>query len=109
MRYNLQSKGFSLTLAMKALILKRVTHLEKFLKQFDADLVQAEIEVGKPSKHHQSGKVFYAEINLSLPGKTLRAESFGLDWELALKETFQELERQVKKHKGKMIDRNRHF
>lgn len=76
--------------------------LNKLLQDFDPDIVQARVEIGKPSKHHKSGPVFYAEINLSLPGKLLRSEATHIDLRYAINQAKDGLERQIEKYKNKV-------
>lgn len=84
---------------------EKVRSLERFTARFDQAAVEARIEVGRPSKHHRSGMVFYAEVNLKLPGKLLRSEATHLRLEYAVNEVFKETERQVKKYKEKISHR----
>lgn len=105
MEYNLQGKNIELTQAVRDLIDKKIQSLERLIGRFDQEAVEARIELSKPSKHHRSGFVFYAEINLKLPGQLLRAESNHLDLNFAVNEAFRETERQVKKYKEKIMQR----
>jgi len=103
MKYILQGKNIELTVAANDFISSKIKVLERLTKRFDQEAIEARIEVGKPSKHHRSGFVFYAEINLKLPGGMLRAEANHLDLNFAINEAFKEMERQIKKYKDKKI------
>ncbi len=105
MKYNLQGKNIELTGALESFVGGKVRVLEKLASRFDQEVLEARIEVGKPSKHHRSGFVFYAEINLKLPGRLLRAEANHLDLNFAINEAFREIERQVEKYKSKLMQR----
>lgn len=105
MRHILQGKNVKINAAIEDYILQKIRSLERFTKHFNQDAVEARIEVGKPSKHHRSGFVFYAEINLKLPGKLLRAEAAHLDLNSAINEVFSEIERQAKKYKDRLAQK----
>ncbi|TSC73751.1 MAG: Sigma 54 modulation protein/ribosomal protein S30EA [Parcubacteria group bacterium Gr01-1014_44] len=107
MKYILQSTNTTISDSIQALIDSKIKALEHFISRFDPETVEARIEVGKPSRHHQTGLVFYAEINLKIPGKLLRAEATHLDLLSAVNEAFKEVERQVKDYKEKMITKNK--
>ena len=97
----IKTTNIDLTPALGEFINEKISSLNKYLKDFNADLVQARVEVGKPSKHHKSGLVYYAEVNLSLPGKLLRAESRHLDLRYAINEAKVELGKQIERYKNK--------
>ncbi|TSC90806.1 MAG: Sigma 54 modulation protein/ribosomal protein S30EA [Parcubacteria group bacterium Gr01-1014_2] len=79
----------------------KIGGLEKFLKRLDPAAVEARVEIGKPSKHHHKGLVWYAEANLKVPGKLLRATNTNKDLRLAINQVKDELQRQIKKYLGK--------
>ena len=112
MKHLLQGKNIKITSAIEDYILQKVKFLERFVNRFNQDAVEIRIESGKPSRHHHSGFVFYAEVNLKLPGRLLRAEASHLDPSLAINKVFKEIERQVKKYKDSKLDkklRNKNF
>lgn len=80
---------------------KKIGSLEKYLKKIDPASVEARVEIGKPSKHHHKGPVWYAEVNLKIPGKLLRATDTNKDLRTAINQVKDELQRQIKKHLGK--------
>ena len=51
---------------------KKLEALEKFVDPADTTVL-CEVEIGKTTKHHQTGDVFFTEINLILNGKQFRA------------------------------------
>ena len=80
---------------------KKIIGLDRFLKRVDPAAVEARIEIGKPSKHHRKGSVWYAEVNLKVPGRLLRATNTNKDLRLAINQVKDELQRQIKKYLGK--------
>jgi len=103
MKFILQGKNIEITDSIQDLVSTKIDFLEHFTARFNQDAIEARVEVGKPSKHHRSGFVFYAEINLKLPGGLLRAEASHLELNFAINEVFKEIERQIKKYKDKKV------
>lgn len=101
MKVIIKPTNIDLNDALEKYVNDKLDSLNKLLQDFDPDIIQARVEIGKPSKHHKSGPVFYAEINLSLPGKLLRADATHLDLRYAINQAKDELERQIEKYKNK--------
>lgn len=96
-----KSKNFSLTPSVENYIQKKIKTLEKFLKNFNQETIKFAVEVGRTTYHHKSGDIFRAEINLSLGGQLLRAESEQDDLFAAIDETRDDLEQEIKKFKAR--------
>jgi len=60
-----------------------------------------------PSKHHRSGRIYYAEVNLKIGGKLLRATCQHEDLRNAIVDVKNELQKQIKKFKDKKRDTSR--
>ena len=101
MQITIKTTNIDLSPSIKEHIEKRIGGLTKFLKKIDQEVVKIEVEVGKPSKHHRKGNIYYAEANISLPGKLLRAESKSWDTYLAIDEIKESLIRQIERYKYK--------
>ena len=101
MQIIIKTTNIDLSPSIKEYIEKRIGGLTKFLKRIDQEIVKIEVEVGKPSRHHRKGNVYYAEANISLPGKLLRAESESWDIYLAIDEIKESLIRQIERYKYK--------
>jgi putative sigma-54 modulation protein len=99
MKIDIKGTNMELTEAIKDYVNEKIGGLEKF---FD-NIVEAKVEVGKTSNHHQKGDIFRAEANLDVPEKhVLRAEATREDLYMAINEVKDELQRQIKKYKEKM-------
>jgi len=96
-----------LTPAITAFVEEKIGMLSKFLNEPRGDLIEARVEVGKPSKHHKSGPVFYAEVNLKVGGKLIRANEENFDLYVAIDKVRDEVESQIKKFKEKSTDLER--
>lgn len=98
MKIEINSKNIKLDDALIIWVEKKIGGLEKFLKRIDLNTVEIRVEIGKPSKHHHKGLVWYAEANLKLPRKLLRATSNALDLRTAINQVKDELQRQIKRY-----------
>lgn len=101
MKTTVNSNNIELSEALIVWIEKKIGGLEKFLKLVDPNVIEARIEIGKPSRHHKKGMVWYAEVNLKVPGKLLRATNINKDLRTAINQVKDELQKQIKKHLGK--------
>lgn len=101
MLIQIESKNIKLDDALIVWVRNKIGGLEKFLKKINPSLAEARVEIGKPSKHHRKGEVWYAETNLKLPGRLLRATSTAKDLRTAVNQVKDELQRQIKKYLAK--------
>jgi putative sigma-54 modulation protein len=58
-------------------------------------------DLGKTSEHHNKGKIFRAELNLTVPGSVLRAEELREDLYVAIDAAVNTLKENVKKYKAR--------
>ena len=100
MKIDITTKNITLDAPLQIFIEKKIGSLEKFIKESPASV---RVEIGKPSRHHRTGPVFYAEANLKIGGKLLRAEATNKDLRTAIDEARDELHMQIKKLKEKKI------
>ena len=103
MNINIQAQGTELTPALREHAEEKIGSLEKF---FD-NIVKADVDIGLDSQHHNKGKVFYAHVNLFLPGKTLRVEKDAEDLYKAIDKVKDHFKVELEKIKGKMRDKDR--
>ncbi len=106
MKIVISTKNISLDGALDAFIQDKIGGLEKFIKDPN-NLVETRVEIGKPSKHHRSGRIYYAEVNLKAGGKLLRATCQHEDLRNAIVDVKDELQQQIRKLKGKTTDLSR--
>lgn len=67
MNIKIRSINFEITPAINDYINKKISSLERFLDEKNGLL--CEVEIGRTTKHHNSGDIFRAEINIIMPGK----------------------------------------
>jgi putative sigma-54 modulation protein len=104
MRIDIVTKNITLTDPLRVFIEDKIGGLEKYIS---GPAVSARVEIGRPSLRHRSGPVFYAETNLKIGGRLLRAEATHKDLRTAIDETRDELHLQLKKFKEKKKDLSR--
>lgn len=104
--YMLKSIIHAVNIVLTDIIIRQINEksrdLERFLKHFNPATLELRVEIGLPSRHHRKGEIFYAEANLKIGGKLLRAEEKHFELASAINTTFKELEAQAKKFKEKV-------
>ena len=105
MRVIIHQKNLVITPALNVYIeAKLLKPLRRLLKPYSGkEFPILELEFGRVTRHHRKGKVYHAEANLSLGGKLLRAEADDEDIRTASDLLEEELEKQIKAHKSRML------
>lgn len=101
MKVNTKATNITITPAIAEYIDKKVTMLEKFLKVPEEVLVN--VEVGKTTKHHKSGDVFRAEIQVVADGEQYYAVVETDDLYAAIDEVKDEIAYELTSKKKKAI------
>lgn len=102
----LKTTNLELTEAIENYVREKIGALQKFLKNIELPQ-SARIEIGKSTDHHRKGKIFFAEVNLELPHKMLRATVDSEDLYLAIDLVKREMEREIKRYTGAFKDLRR--
>ncbi len=97
----LHATNVDMTDAMNAYATEKVMSLERVAQRFEP--CDAAIEVGKTSEHHNKGDVFFAEINMTIPGRALRARVVTDDLYAAIDQAKDDMKRQLVDVKDKMV------
>lgn len=105
MKIDIFANHIELTPAIKDFIEKKIGSLSKYTGGVEKS--NARVEVSLPSRHHHSGEIFYAEINLNFGGTLLRAEAENKDLYAAITEVRDDVQEQIKQHKEKSSDKVR--
>ncbi|HZZ99728.1 MAG TPA: HPF/RaiA family ribosome-associated protein [Candidatus Paceibacterota bacterium] len=103
MNIDIVTKNITLDKALDFFVRDKLGLLQKLLPLETS----VRVEIGKPSKHHRSGPVFYAEANLKLGGKLLRAEATHVDLRAAIVDVKDALKIEIQKFKGRQNTRSR--
>jgi ribosomal subunit interface protein len=98
-------KNMDLTAGIKGHVEDKVEGITVITQKFEpCDL---RVEVGKTGRHHKSGDIYVAEFNLTIPGTMLRSVSKSDDLYRAIDQVTEELKRQVKRYKQKLLRADR--
>jgi len=101
MQLIIKTKNLDLTNSLENLVNKKMSGLEKFLKSKDSKVF---VEIEKETKHHRKGDIFAAEVIIGAPGESLVARAHGEDLIRALVQAREQLEREIRKHKAKIVE-----
>lgn len=101
MNIDIKASGVDLTDPLKEYIHMKLGSVEKFLERYEPENLRMEIEVSRTSFHHRHGDVFYAEVNLNLPGQMLRATHKSDDIRVSIDKVKDVLQREIRKYKDK--------
>lgn len=119
MKIIIKATNIKLNQALKDFVETKINDLEKFSKIFESEKyfngffgkgkpkAEAWVEIGKVTLRHRKGPFFRAECQIRLPGKSLRSEASSRDLRLAISEVKDELQRQLKQYKNKLIAKTR--
>lgn len=104
MTINIKATNTELTPAISTYVEEKVLGLDKFIVADDPESVLANVEIGLSTKHHQSGKIYRAEINLHIGGKYIRAVSEQEDLYAAIDDMRDQVSREITSFKNKKRD-----
>lgn len=105
MKLNIKTKNFELTEAIREYVQIKMDYLDKFVSEWASEGgVEVEFEAAKETNHHNKGDIYYAEANLIVPGKTIRAERNADDLHAAIDAVKDILAEQVKEYKEQIRD-----
>ena len=100
MKIKLRAKNFDITPAIDEYVSKKISTLEKFLDTKNESL--CEVEIGRTTKHHNTGDIFKAEVNIVQPGnKQIYAVAEEIDLYTAIDVVRDEAERAIVSRKNK--------
>ncbi len=111
MKITLRAKNIKLTDDLRIFVKEKIESLEKFLEEFKGNepervsghpRIEAKVDIEKTTHHHRKGPFFKAECQIWIRGKKIMAEAQSEDLRLAITEVKDELQREIKKYKGKL-------
>jgi len=101
MKIDIVTKNISLDEPLENFVREKIGGLDKLIGN---DKSEARVEIGKPSQHHKSGRIFRAEANIRMGGVLLRASCEHEDLRNAIVDVKDELQEQIRKFKEKRTD-----
>ena len=110
MRVIVKTKNLELTEQLRNFVEEKFIALKKFINILKKDipekgktLAEVFVEVEKETTHHRKGQIFGAKVAVLLPGKKLMAQAKDENLNRAIIKTREELKKEIKKYKGKII------
>ena len=103
MKTNIKATSISLTPAISEYVEIKVNSLEKFFQNTNADEVLVNVEVARTTRHHKSGDIFRAEIQIKSSGQEYYASADKDDLYAAIDEVKDEIVRSVTSRRKKFI------
>jgi ribosomal subunit interface protein len=94
MKINVKTTGIELTPAISSYVEEKIEQISKFLDPNDETLL-CNVEIGMSTKHHQSGDIFRAELNIRTESRTIRAVSEKEDLYIAINDAKEEIIREI--------------
>lgn len=98
MTINLHGTGLEITPALRDYAEEKIMSLGKF---FD-NIQGANIDIGTRGNHHNKGDIYYAEVNISIPGHFIRVVKEEADLYKAIDKVKDHLKVELEKVKEKM-------
>jgi len=99
----IKGTDLELTDAMRSAVDRVMDNLDKYIEKF-GDAVSADVELEKTTQHHHKGPFFRAEINVTIPGKLVRAEATDEDLYIAIDRMEENISRELRKEKEKFVE-----
>jgi putative sigma-54 modulation protein len=101
MKIDLKTKNFEITPSIRTYLQEKLDALDKFLPKDES--IFADVELAQTTKHHHKGDIFKAEVNLTMPGRLIRAVAEKWDLRAAIDVVKDELQREITMNKEKNI------
>ncbi len=101
MKIDLKTKNFEITPSIRTYLQEKLDSLDKFLPNDES--IFADAELAQTTKHHHKGDIFRAEVNLTMPGRLIRAVAEKWDLHVAIDTVKDELQREITMSKEKNI------
>lgn len=103
MKIIIKGTNIKLSPSIKQYIEEKIGGLERFLRKYNPQLVEARVEVGKITRGQRRGDIFRAEVNLSINGQLIRVEKTEESLMAAIDLAKDELRREIRQNKDKRM------
>jgi len=102
MKTTIKATNLKLTLEIEKAIEEKIGALDKLIPNIKMPL-EAYVEVAQETRHHKHGEIYYAEANIKVLGKVIRAEAREENILKAIGVVKEELQELLKEYKKKRI------
>ncbi len=103
MTINIRATGMELTDAIKAYADEKFENLTRYFN----NIQKIDVDLGLRSQHHKQGKMYYAEVNVHVPGTLVRMEEEAADLYKAMDIVKDRLKLNLNDLQEKMSDKHR--
>lgn len=97
----IKATNIELTSNIKDYVEEKISSLDKYFN----NIIEAQIEIGVNSQHHKKGEIFFAEVNIKVPGKLLRVAKTEKKLFKAIDKVKDHLKVVLRRHKEKAQDK----
>ena len=101
MKIIIKATNLKITPSINQYIEEKIGGLDRFLKSFDPELIEANIEIAKTRRGQRQGEIFKAEVNLSIGGHLIRAEKTEDSLMAAIDLVKDDMSREIRRYKDK--------
>ncbi len=103
MKIIIKATNIELSPSINQYIEEKIGGLDRFLKGFNSDLVEARVEVGKITRGQRNGEIYRTEVNLSFDGHFIRAEETEESLHASIDLVKDYLQREIRQQKSKKV------
>jgi ribosomal subunit interface protein len=97
---NVKGTQFTITTELHDQLDEKLGQLEKLLPEGETDII-CDVELELVTRHHQSGRIYRAELNLKVGGVLFRAEATEERMEDAIERAKEDLKRELRRANNK--------
>ncbi len=101
MQIKIKTTNIELTDVISSYVEEKLQSVEKFMVPHEEEEPVMYVEVGKTTKHHNSGDILRAEVTMTVRGKQFRAVSEKSDLYAAIDDMKDELIRELNSYKNR--------
>ena len=103
MKIIIKATNTKLSPSINQYIEEKIGGLDRFLKSFESESIEARVDVGKTRQGQRQGEIFRAEVNLNIGGHFIRAEETEDSLMAAIDLVKDNLSREIRKYKNKKM------
>lgn len=110
MNIDILTKNIEMDEPLRVFVNDKIGGLERYLLRMGrSDEIYARVEIGKSTRHHNKGRVWYAETNIHIgqSNHVFRASCTHEDLRNAITDVKNELQTQIRRYKTRMTQKDR--
>ena len=102
MKIDILGTRLELTPSLRAYVGEKIGGVGKLITRFEKQgEITAFVELARTTRHHRKGEVFYTEVTIRLPGRTIRVEESHANLRAAIDRAKDRLKVELARFKGK--------